>query len=83
MPLSVGPENRRESGVGGRISRPTAGKSFGGGDGRRDTNDQSPRGRRLAVSPYTWFVCAKIAKIGRAEGKPTQGSTFSAGHEPT
>ena len=29
-----------------------------------------------------WPVCGKMVKIGEGGGKPTQGNTFSAEHEP-
>ena len=44
-------------------------------------SDEFPRGNRKAVNPYAWLVCAKIVKCGLSETGPTQGGTFSAGHE--
>ena len=43
-------------------------------------SDESPRRSRKVAKPPTWTVCAKIAKIGKGERKPTQGITFGAGH---
>ena len=31
----------------------------------------------------TWLVYSKIVKYGKGDKEPTQGSMFSAGHEPT
>ena len=76
-------KNRIENGVSGRRNRSAAGTAFGSGDGCRSTSDESPRGSRNAVNPYTWLVCEKIVKCGRGDREPTQGSMFSAGHEPT
>ena len=45
--------------------------------------NKSPRGSRKAVNPYTWLVRAKLVKCGRVGRESTQGSMFSAGHEPT
>ena len=42
-------------------------------------SDESPRGSRKVVNPYTWLVCAKIVKIRSCEGESTQDSMFSAG----
>ena len=70
--------NRSESGVGSSKNWLAAGTTIGGGDGGRNTSDKPPRRSRKVVNPYTWSVCAKIAKIGRGEREPTQGSNFSA-----
>ena len=76
-------KNRSERGVSGRRNRPAPGTAFGSRDGGRNTSDESPRGSRKAVDPYTWLVSSKIVKCGRGEREPTQDSMFSAGHEPT
>ena len=73
---------KRKRCLSGRRNRPSAGTTFGGGDGGRSMSYKSPRGSRKAVNPYTWLVCAKIVKFDRGEGDPTPGSMFSAGHEP-
>ena len=46
-------KHRSENGVSGRRNRPAAGTAFGSGDGGRNTSDESPRGSRKAVNPYT------------------------------
>ena len=80
---SMGLAKTEANGVIDRQNQPAAGTVFSSGDGGRNTSDESPRGSRKAVIPYTWLVCAQIVKIGRGEGEPTQDSMFSAGHEPT
>ena len=66
--------------VGCRQRPPAAGAAIDGGDGCRNTSDESPRGSKKVVNPHTWPACAKIAIIGGDEWEPTQDSTFGAGH---
>ena len=47
-----------------------------------NTSDESTRGSRMAVNSYTWLVCVKIVKYGRAK-KNTQDSMVNPGHDPT
>ena len=53
-------KNQSEYDISGRRNRPAAGTAFGGGAGGRNTSDESPRGSKKAVNPYTWLVCAKL-----------------------
>ena len=71
---------RSEIVVGCRQSPPAAGTAIDGGDGCRNTSDESPRRSRKVVNPHMWPVCAKIAIISGGEREPTQDSTFGAGH---
>ena len=70
-------KNRSESSVGGRKIFSTAGTAIVGGDGGSYTSDESPRRSREVVSPHTWPVCAKVAKIRRGERESTQSSARS------
>ena len=45
--------------VGCRQSLPAAGAAIKGGDGCRNTSDESPRRSRKVVNPHMWPVCAK------------------------
>ena len=40
-------------------------------------------GEQKGRQSYTWLVCATIVKCCKGEKESTQGSMFSAGHEPT
>ena len=60
-----------------------AGMAIVGGDGSKYTSDESPRRSRAVVSPYTWPLRVKIAKIHSGEREPTQNSVLGAGHLPT
>ena len=56
--------------VGCRQSPPAAGAAIDGGDGCRNTSDESPRRSRKVVNLHTWPVCAKIAIISGGERRP-------------
>ena len=58
--------------VGCRQSPPAAGAAIDGGDGCRNTSDESPRRSRKVVNPHMWPVCAKIAIVSGGEKEPTQ-----------
>ena len=73
-------KNRTESDIGRRQSPPAAGTAIDGGNGGRNTSDESLRSSRKVINPHTWLMCAKIFKLGGGEREPIQDSTFSAGH---
>ena len=54
-----------------------------GTDDSRNTGDESSGGSRKVVNPYTWPVCANIAKISGGKGEPTQDGTIGLRHQPS
>ena len=65
--------------VGCRQRPPAAGSAIDGGDGCRNTSDESPRRSRKVVNPHMWPVCAKITIIGGDEREPTQKQHLPCG----
>ena len=63
VPTSVGTAKTQRIVVGCRQSPPAAGAAIDGGDGCRNTSDESPRRSRMVVNPHMWPVCAKIAIV--------------------
>ena len=84
VPPSVGKENTEAKTVSaaGEIGPPQVQPSVVATEAETQATNL-PGEAKKAVKSYTWPMSAKIAKIGRGEGESTQGSTFSAGHEPT
>ena len=69
VPFSKGmATSESKDGVSGRRIRPQADTVFDSGDEGVEPSDESPRGSRKAVNPYTWLVRGKNLKICTAEG---------------
>ena len=68
--------------VGCRQSPPAAGAAIDGGDGCRNTSDESPRRSRKVVNPHMWPVCAKFAIISGVKGSPPKTALSVRGTRP-
>ena len=75
-------KDRSEIVVGCKQSPPAAEAAIDGGDGCRNTSDESPRRSRKVVSLHTWPVCAKIAIISGVKGSPPKTALSVRGNSP-
>ena len=82
MPTSVGTAKPKRIVVGCRQSPPAAGAAIDGGDGCRNTSDESPRRSRKVVI----FICGpfvrKSQKLTEVKGNPPKTALLVRGTSP-